>query len=166
MTGLALAGCASGNINPTSARANTGYVDVHANTPAELSWEVARFDPAAGEFRRMVSDYDPSADGILRLELAPGPHRLRLTCLNRVTSGPAEIELEVANGKITPICVSFAGAGTAMVETKKASVGGTVYGRYGRRTKIRDNEEAMYQISATASEPVPYRVKGEMPYAR
>jgi hypothetical protein len=114
----------------------------------------------------MVSDYDPSPEGILRVALAPGLHRLRLTCLNRVTSGPAEIQVEVEDGKVTPVCVTFAGAGTALVETKKVNVGGTMYGRYGRSTKITENEEARYQISATATDRVVYRPKSEMPYAR
>jgi len=40
---LGLPGCATRNVNPPQARANTGYVDFHADSPGELCWEVSRF---------------------------------------------------------------------------------------------------------------------------
>jgi len=46
---LWLGACATGDINPPQARANTGYLDFHADAAAGLMWEVARLDdpPAA-----------------------------------------------------------------------------------------------------------------------
>jgi len=164
LTGIGLTflmGCATGGVNPPRASENTGYVDVHANPSAEVRWEVARSIESAGEFRGLViSCFDPSPDGILRLALAPGPHWLRLTCLNRLTTGPTDIEVEVEDGKVTPVCVTFAGAGTARGENE------FVHSRYGQRTIIPENEEPIYRISATAGAPLAYRCKSEMPYAR
>ena len=45
--GLSVQGCATKNVNPPKARANTGYVDFHAGPSAGLSWEVSRWDEAA-----------------------------------------------------------------------------------------------------------------------
>ena len=163
---LGLAGCATSEINPARARANTGYVDLHAKLSPDLSWEVALFDERAQDFRRLVSDWEPPKNGILRLELAPGSHRLRVACLNRNTTGPIEFPIAVEDAKITPVRVTFTKAGTSLVETEETSTGGTVYGRYGRSTKITGTEEVRYQLSATAEAPVTYQQKAQMPYAR
>jgi hypothetical protein len=109
---------------------------------------------------------EPAAGGFLRLAFAPGRHRLQVTFLNRVITQPAEIEVEVQDGKITPVRATLTSAGVALVETRETSRGGTAYGRYGRRTKISSDETAMYGISAVADPPVAYQHKERMPYAR
>jgi hypothetical protein len=147
-------------------RANTGYVDFHADSSGELSWDVARFDDRTQSFKSVFSELEPAAGGFLRLAFAPGRHRLQVTFLNRVIAKPAEVEVEVQDGKITPVRVTLTEAGTALVRTKEVSRGGTAYGRYGRRTKIGSDETAMYGISAVADPPVTYQLKERMPYAR
>jgi hypothetical protein len=159
-------GCATQNVNPPQARANTGYVDFHADSSGELSWDVARFDDRTQSFKSVFSELDPPPDGVLRLAFAPGHYRLRVTFLNRVITQPAEIEVEVQDGKITPVRVTLTNAGVALVETRETSRSGTAYGRYGRRTKIGSDETAMYGISAVAAPPVAYQIKERMPYAR
>ncbi|HWW01952.1 MAG TPA: hypothetical protein VNZ64_19790 [Candidatus Acidoferrum sp.] len=164
--GLLVIGCASPNVNPPQARANTGYVDFHTEAAAQLMWEVARFDSRTESFQRVFSKFEPLQDRVLRLAFAPGRHRFRVTFLNRVIAQPAEVEVEVQNGKITPVGITFTEASTTLVQTKEVSRGGTLYGRSGRSTKIGTVETAMAAISALADAPVAYQVKERMPYAR
>jgi hypothetical protein len=163
--GLAVAGCASPDVNPSQPRSNMGYADFYADASLELSWEVTAFDEHARDFRPLFWDTEPPKDGVLRLALTPGPHRLRIAFLNWVISSPAELEVVVENGRITPVRVTLTEAGTGLVLSKETSPGGTAYGRFGRRTKIRSKEMAMYQLSAVAAPPVAYRPKADMPYA-
>jgi hypothetical protein len=163
--GLWVAGCATPNVNPPRARANTGYVDFHAASSEELCWEVSCFDDRFRTNKVLFSELKPPPGGVLRLALAPGRHRLRVTLVNRVIVKPAEIEVEVQNGKITPVRVTLTEAGTALVETKEFSRGGTAKGRYGRRTKFGSDESVTYAISAVADAPVSYQLKERMPYA-
>jgi hypothetical protein len=158
-------GCATRNVNPLQARANTGYVDFRADSFPDLCWEVARFDDRKQAFQPLFSELEPPAGGILRLAFSPGHHRLRVTFMNRVIVNPVEFEVEVQDGKITPVRVTLTAAGTAFVQTKETSSGGTAKGRYGRRTKIDTDETVMYGVSAMADAPVPYQVKERMSYA-
>jgi hypothetical protein len=158
-------GCATPNVNPPQARANTGYVDFHADPAGELYWQIERFDDGAQSFKKIISDLKPPAGGFLRLALAPGHHRLRITFMNRVIIQPAEIEIETQDGKITPVRVVLTSAGTAQVATKEVSRGGTAKGHYGRRTNYGSDETVMYGLSAVADPPVPYQIKERMPYA-
>jgi hypothetical protein len=72
----------------------------------------------------------------------------------------------VEDGKITPVRLTVARAGSGEVETIETDVGGTLYGRFGRNTKISDDTETRYRISGMVLEPLAYRLKGEMPYAQ
>jgi hypothetical protein len=162
---VVVVGCASSDVNPRHASATMGYVDFYGKRASHLSWQVDRFDDNAHKFRRILSDWEAPPEGILRLEVAAGRHRLRITCLNLSTTGPAEIEVAVENGKITPVFVVMKKAGSSEVETEETNVGDTLYGRYGRNTRISYEAEDMYRVSATADPPADYRVKAEMPYA-
>ena len=86
---LSVPGCATRSANPSQARANTGYMDFHADSPDELGWDVARFDDAAQSFKSVFSELEPPAGGVLRLAFPPGHYRVRVTFLNRVVSEPA-----------------------------------------------------------------------------
>ena len=152
-------GCATQNVNPLQARANTGYVDFHAEPTGELSWEVARFDDHAQSFKKVFSELEPAAGGFLRLAFAPGRHRLQVTFLNRVITQPAEVEVEVKDGMITPVQVALIPDGTALVERKEQRVGLTVRGRYRSNTKLSSDESTTYRISAAANASTPYQVK-------
>jgi hypothetical protein len=162
---LWVAGCASPNVNPPQARANTGYVDFHADPSAGLSWEVARFDDRTQSFRSAFSELEPPPGGALRLAFAPGHYRMRVTFLNRIVREPTLVEVEVKDGMITPVRVTLTEVGAAFVRTKEVSRGSTAYGRYGRRTKIGSDETVMYGISAVAGAPMPYQVKERTSYA-
>ena len=164
--GLLSGGCASRNVNPKQARANTGYVDFHVDSTSDLSWEVARFDERSQTFQRVFSELEPPQYGILRLALPPGHCRLRVTFLNRVIAQPAEIEGEILDGKITPVRVTLTAAGVGLVRTEQESLGGRARGHYGRRTKVGSVESAQYSVTAVADPPVAYQLKERMPYAR
>jgi hypothetical protein len=162
---LLLSGCAGPNVNPAKPRANTGYVDFHADSTNSLSWDVACFDDRAQVFQSVFSDLNPPPDGVLRLAFAPGRQRLRITFLNQVVTEPTEVEVEVLDGKITSVRVTLTATSTALVDRKMQSVGGTARGNYGLRSKIRSDETVMYGITAVADPPVAYQLKERMPYA-
>jgi hypothetical protein len=159
-------GCATPNVNPPQARANTGYVDFHADPAGELYWQIERFDDGTQSFKKVFSELESPKGGFLRLAFAPGNHRLRVTILNRVIAEPAEVEVGVQDGTVTPVRVTLTEAGTASVVTKSDNYGGTARGRIGRRTKIGSDETIMYGISAVAEAPVAYQLKEKMPHAR
>ena len=164
--GLLVAGCASTNVNPPQARAKTGYVDLYADSAGELRWQVARFDDRAQSFKNVFSEWDLPPGRVLRLAFPPGHYRLRVMFTNRAVREPGLVEVEVKDGMITPVHVALISGGTTQVETKQTSVGGTAYGRYGRRTTVSSDESNMFRISAEAEPSVPYQVKEQMPYAR
>jgi hypothetical protein len=164
--GLFVAGCAGPNVNPSQARANTGYVDFYADSSGELSWEVARFDDHTQGFRSVFSKLEPPPGRALRLAFPPGHYRMRVMFMNRVVRQPGLVELEVKDGLITPVHVALIPDGTTQVETKETRIGGTFKGRYGRGTKFGSDESTMYRVSAEADAPMPYQVKERMPYAR
>lgn len=163
--GLLVQGCATRNVNPPQARANTGYVDFHAGASAGLSREVSRWDDRSRDFDLVFWDLDPPPGGIPRLAFAPGRHGLRLAFLNRVIKKPVELEVEVQDGKVLPIRVTLTEAGTTLVKTKEQERGGTACGRYGRRTKF-GSDEIMYDITFALAPPVACQTREQMPYAR
>ncbi len=164
--GLWSSGCATPDVNPPQARANTGYVDFHTDSTEALSWEVARFDDRAQNFQAVFSELDPLPGRVLRLAFPPGPLRLRVTFLNCVVQEPGMVEVNLPDGMITPVRVVLTAAGTALVERKDERRGGTYRGRYGRGTKYSSDESVSYRVSAEAQTPLPYHVKERMPYAR
>ena len=159
-------GCATPNVNPPQARANTGYVDFYADPADELYWQVERFDDRAQGFQKVVSQLEPAAGGCLRLAFAPGHHRLQVTFLNRVIVQPVACDVEVQDGKITPVRVSLTAARSTLVTTREISRGGTATGHYGRRNKYSSDETVSYRLSAVVEASVAYRLKEQMPYAR
>ena len=162
--GLLLAGCASPNVNPPQPRANTGYVDFYLDAPAELSWEVERFDDRAQDYKDIFSKLEPPPGGILRLAFPPGHYRLRVTFLNRVVREPALVEVDVKDGAITPVQVALVDEGTGLVKTSEEQRTSTYKGRYGRNFKHSTSESAMYRLAAEPKPSVPYQVRERMPY--
>src|SRR5256885_1196014 len=90
-------GCASANVNPSAPHPNTGYVDFYSPTDAELCWDVRASGASSDDFKMAFSDVKPVEDDVLRLAVAPGRLRFRVTFLNRVVAKPAEVEAEVEN---------------------------------------------------------------------
>src|SRR5450432_2057429 len=82
------AGCATGDINPATARAHTGYVDFRADDSEPLNWQVSRQEAGTQNFKVIYSELSPPAAGILRLAFAPGNYHLQVTFLNRIVAEP------------------------------------------------------------------------------
>src|ERR1043166_2504438 len=158
-------GCASPNVNPAAPRAKTGFVDFYTDPGDTLAWDVRRFETAANQFKTLFSELNPPEDGILRLAFEPGHQRFRVSFLNRVIAEPAVGDVEVQDGRVTPVHVTLTGSGVTSVQTKETGRGGTAAGRYQRRTKIESNETKMYRLTAVSQEPRPYQLKQRMPYA-
>jgi hypothetical protein len=153
-------GCASPNVNPRAAKTNAGYVDIYTPDAQDLAYYVAHAQ-GTNQFKRMFAELDPVPSGILRLSFAPGTHSLRITIMNRVISMPATIQVEVENGKITPVHLTLTKGGTTSVQTQEQ-----VGSRYGRRVKYGSYESEMYNLTAANEPPVAYQVKAQMPYAQ
>jgi hypothetical protein len=64
-------GCATQNVNPPQARANTGYVDFHADPAGELYWQVERFDDRAQGFKKSFRNWSRRRAGFCDWPLRP-----------------------------------------------------------------------------------------------
>src|ERR1051326_7654340 len=100
-------GCASKNVNPSVPKLRTGYVDCYAEPSSELWWDVQRFDPGANRFSTVFSELKPLEGRVLRLAFVPERHRLRVTFLNRLIAEPAVFEVNIREGQITPVRITF-----------------------------------------------------------
>jgi hypothetical protein len=157
-------GCASRNVNPPVPRPHTGYVDFYTGSAEDLNWDVKCSDPASQASRTVYSELEYLDDNILRLAFAPGHYTFSVGFLNRIILERAKVEVDVSNGMVTPVRVSLDEAGTAIVKSKDVRAGGTYYGRYGRSTRIRSEDDPVYRVLAEAHAPLPYATKGEAPY--
>lgn len=157
--------CATPNVNPNQARANTGYVDLYADAPDQFAWQVEDFDDSTQSFKRLFSDMKPPPGRILRLALSPGHHRLRVASLNNFTREPAVVEVEVKDGMVTPVHLSLIPDGTGTVVRQEHQVRMTARGYPGHAVNIHKDESVIFRIAAEASAPVPYQVKERTVYA-
>lgn len=160
---LALTGCSTPNVNPPAPRAHTGYVDFYTDSDMGLRWEVKRADDQTGEMRAVFSEFKPVEGTILRLAAPPGNHRFQVWFTNQVTEGPETVQVQVADGKVTPIHVTLAPVGSTAVERKTYRMGGSAKG-YARGTKISSDQSSVFRIGAVAGSPQAYGPKERMPY--
>jgi hypothetical protein len=154
-------GCASRNVNPPQARANTGYMDFYAVNADDLCWDITDVK----RNKKVFYEFHPVKEPVLRLAFQPGRYPLRVAFLNHVITVPGVADVEVQDGKVTPVRVTLTEAGTALVQTKEISRGGTVYGRYGRRARISSTGSVSYEVSAEPQPPLPFQLRAQMPYA-
>jgi hypothetical protein len=158
-------GCASPDVNPAVPKAKTGYLDFYAHPDDDLSWQVEQFDSAKNRFKVIYSNVEYLDGSILRLAAKPGSYRLRVSFLNRVVTTAGECEVTVLDGRITPVQANLTQTGTSLLLSRDTSAGGTVYGRFGRRTKLEASEALSVTISLSTLDPRPYELKAHMPYA-
>jgi hypothetical protein len=164
LLGLFAAGCASQNVDPAKPHAHTGYIDFVAEDD-DLSWQVDRLDKT-DKPKEVFVQYSPLNDRILRLAFAPGQYQLRVTFLNRVVKEPGVVDVEVKAGTISPVRVSFDELGATLMSTRSTQASGTFYGRFGRATRLRENEVMKYRVKLEREQDVPYVIKKETPYAK
>jgi len=160
---LELTGCSTPNVNPPAPRDHTGYVDFYTDSDMGLSWDVKRTDGGTGELRAVYSEFKPVQGTILRLAAPPGNHRFQVWFTNQVTEGPQTVQVQVMDGKVTPVHVTLAPAGSTAVERKNYRMGGSAKG-YARGTKISSDQSSVFQIGAEAASPQAYGPKESMPY--
>jgi hypothetical protein len=160
---LELTGCSTPNVNPPAPRAHTGYVDFYTDSDMGLSWEVKRADDRTGEMRAVFSEFKPVEGTILRLAAPPGNHRFQVWFTNQVTEGPQTVQVQVVDGKVTPVHVTLTPAGSTSVERKTYGFRGSTKG-YARGTKISSDQSSVFQIGAVAGSPQAYGPKERMPY--
>lgn len=153
------AGCATPDVNPAQARANTGYVDFRSASAEVLYWQVKRFNDEKHRYDVIYSELESPTGGILRLAFPPGRHRLQIGFLNVAITRPLEVEVEVHDGQSITVHVTLTSAGTAMVETRRESYGGTAKGRVGRRVIIGSEETTIYGLSAVVDAHIAYQPK-------
>jgi len=163
---LIVAGCTSSNISSPTPHANTGYVDFYSQSDTDLCWEVQASRASGANFKTVFLDVKPPEGGVLRLAFAPGQHTLRITFLNRVITNPAQVNVEIENGKITPLAVTLTEAGSTTVVSKQTIMGGSPSMRGGRQTRVNSDETVRYDISAVPAAPVSYQPKEQMSYAQ
>ena len=163
VTWLILGGCSTPNVNPPAPSAHTGYVDFYTDSDMGLSWEVKRADDRTGEMRGLFSEFEPVQGTVLRLAAPPGNHRFQVWFTNQVTEGPQTVQVQVVDGRVTPVHVTLTPVGSTSVERKDYSFRGSTKG-YGSGTKIVSGQSEVFQIGAVAGSPQPYGTKEAMPY--
>lgn len=163
LVGIGLTGCSTPNVNPPAPRANTGYVDFYTDSDLGLSWEVKCADDRTGELRTVFSEFKPVPGTILRLAAPPGNHRFQVWFSNQFTEGPQTVQVQVLDGKVTPVHVALTPAGATSVRDKTYSFRGSAKG-YGRGTRVSTEEGQVFQINAVPGIPEDYQPKEQKPY--
>jgi hypothetical protein len=163
LAGLLMVGCGTPNVNPTHAKANTGYVDFFTDADLGLCWEVKRASEGSGEMTTVFSEYKPVEGTILRLASPPGSHEFEVWFSNEVTQGPRKVSVLVLDGKVTPVHVTLTPSGTNFTQSKVYGFRASAKG-YGHGTKIVTGQNQVYQIAAVAEVPQAYQPKERMPY--
>lgn len=160
---LVISGCSTSSPNPSAPKANTAYVDFYTDSSLDLIWQIKRADSKKGDLRTVFSDYEPVQGTLLRLAAPPGTQQFEVWIVNRITTGPQPVRLQMMDGKITPVHITLTSEGTNYVQTKVYGFRPSAKG-YGRGTKITREQEQVYQIGVAVEDPVAYRVKQQMPY--
>ncbi len=156
-------GCSTHDVNPPAPRADTGYVDFYTDSDLGLSWEVKRADDRTGELQTVFSEYKPVVGSILRLAAPPGNHRFQVWFSNQFTEGPQTVQVQVEDGKVTPVHVTLTSAGSTLVREKNYSFRGSAKG-YARGTKISTEQGQVFRIGLAAGMPEAYQPKEKKPY--
>ena len=151
-------GCATRDVNPPAARTGFGYVDFHTQPKTESWWKVEVFDATKQAYREFSAEFNAPGQDIFRVEARPGHYRARITFANRFIEAPAEVEVDVRAGMITPVPVALETAGTSNIHKVEDRAGGAL------RNKVAYQPETVWKISATAKAALPYAPKAQMPY--
>jgi hypothetical protein len=153
-----VSGCASVDVDPKEPRSDRGYVDLFTEPKIDAWWQVEVFDPQRGSYREFTAQFNSPQFGIFRVAARPGLHKARIRFVNHALESPAEVEVDVKAGRITPIQVTIDEAGSTNVRVVDDRVHPT------RRNPVTDYPQALWRIAAVALPPTPYRPKAETSY--
>ena len=163
LVAVGVLGCSTPNPNPATPQANMGYVDFFTDSDLGLSWEVKRASQSNGEMETVFSNFKPVDGTVLRLAVTPGNYRFQVWFMNATTEGPQTVEVQVENGKVSPVHITLNPAGTASVDRKVYGFRPSAKG-YGHGTKIERDQSVVYRIAAAAEPLQTYRPKEQMSY--
>ena len=94
----------------------------------------------------------------------PGTYKLEVSFLNRVVSEPGVIELQIQSQQVLPVEAYMVPAGSTLIQEKSISGGATVYGRYGRTTKVKNEGANLFRVELNPQAPIAYAKKEQMSY--
>jgi hypothetical protein len=157
LAGLA-GGCATSDTNPKNPRPGRGYVDLYLVPKADVWWKVDVFHTREQRYKPFTAQFDAPPQGILRVEARPGHYRARVRFVNQAVLAPAEIEVEVRPGLITPVRVMSQKAGSAYVRNVEDR-----FNPY-KKNEVTDFPQHLWEITATVQPPIPYAPKTGMAY--
>ena len=157
LLGLA-AGCATRDVNPPATRAGRGYVDLYTVPKTEAWWKVDVFNPGRQDYKEFTAEFKAPGEGIFRVEARPGRYKARISFLNQTIEAPAEVEVEVREGTITPVQVTLTKGDSTYVRVVDDRA------RDVHRNKVTDYQQQRWRISALAQSPVPYTPKEQTAY--
>lgn len=161
---LCLVGCGSPNVNPSKPHNSTGYVDFYTDSDLVLSWEVRRGAEQSKDLRTVFNEFDPIVGNILRLAAPAGTYRFQVWFINRLTTGPQSVTVQVADGKVTPVHVTLSSKGTSDVTTTTRYVYRTTVRATRAVPIISTGPQTTYQIGLTAAAPQDYQPKEQTAY--
>ena len=162
---LLVISCRSTNVNPAEAKPNTGYADLYSPADTNLCWEVKDVQVKSGKTKTLFSNVKPVQGSVLRLALSPGDHRLKITFLNRAVTTPALLDVAVKEGQITPVLVTLRELGKVTARGEETSFRTTLRG-VGQATDVDERPATLYEVAATAEQPIPYAPKETLAYSK
>ncbi|HVM50538.1 MAG TPA: hypothetical protein VMU04_21105 [Candidatus Acidoferrum sp.] len=155
-------GCAGPDVNPSSPHPGRGYVDLFTQPKKDVWWKVDVFDARQQGYKEFTAEFKAPGQEILRVQARPGVHKARISFVNQAIQAPAEVEVEVREGMITPVEVKLTEAGSSYVrDVEDRAVSGF---RTAGRNKVTDYPQQVWQITATALPPIPYTPKENTTY--
>jgi hypothetical protein len=159
---LLASGCAGPDVNPYAPRPGKGYVDLFTQPKTDVWWKVDVFDSRIQGYKEFTAQFKAPEQAIFRVEARPGPHKARISFVNQAVEAPAEVEVEVREGMITPVEVKLDKGDSSYVRVvdDRARAGFRTAGR----NQVTDYSQQRWRISATAQPPRSYTPKGNAAY--
>jgi hypothetical protein len=155
-------GCASPDVNPQAPRPGRGYVDLFTQPKTDVWWKVDVFDSRKQGYKQFTAEFKAPEQAILRVEARPGSYKARISFVNQAVEAPAEAEVEVREGMITPVEVKLAKGDTSYVRVVEDR--GRSGFRNAGRNEVTDYSQQRWLISAMVQPPVPYTPKENTAY--
>jgi hypothetical protein len=161
------AGCKSIPEGTLTPRPGMGYLDFYAEEETgTLSWDIQQFDAEGKRYKILLSEVKPAPSKVVRVQLPPGDHLVRVAFLNQPIKLPATLNVSVREGQVTPVKVALTEGRTGTFQQREQTYGPTARGHYGRITKTRTVKGHAFDVKAEAAAPVDYAPRDQMPYAQ